>query len=52
MLEHMLSELTGSGAYHGQMLIGGQWTAGSARSVFEVENPANQRIIGTMAFPP
>jgi lactaldehyde dehydrogenase/glycolaldehyde dehydrogenase len=48
MLEQMLAELTGSGTYRGQMLIDGQWTQGSARDVFEVENPANQRIIGTI----
>jgi lactaldehyde dehydrogenase/glycolaldehyde dehydrogenase len=48
MLDQMLAELTGSGTYRGQMLIDGQWTQGSARDVFEVENPANQRIIGTI----
>lgn len=48
MLEEMLSELTGSGAYKGRMLIDGKWTDGSSQDVFEVENPANQRIIGTI----
>jgi lactaldehyde dehydrogenase/glycolaldehyde dehydrogenase len=48
MLDRMLSELTGTGVYRGQMFINGQWTEGSARDVFEVENPANQRIIGTI----
>ena len=48
MLQQMLSELTGAGAYRGQMFIGGRWTNGSAREIFEVENPANQRTIGTI----
>lgn len=30
------------------MLIGGQWTAGSATARIEVENPANQRVIATI----
>ncbi|WP_172123056.1 MULTISPECIES: aldehyde dehydrogenase family protein [unclassified Devosia] len=48
MLQEMLAELAGSGVYRGQMLIDGRWTDGGARDVFEVENPANQRIIGTI----
>jgi acyl-CoA reductase-like NAD-dependent aldehyde dehydrogenase len=48
MLQQMLSELTGAGAYRGQMFIDGHWTSGSGRDVFEVENPANERIIGTI----
>jgi lactaldehyde dehydrogenase/glycolaldehyde dehydrogenase len=48
MLQQMLSELTGAGAYRGQMFIDGRWTSGSGRDVFEVENPANERIIGTI----
>jgi lactaldehyde dehydrogenase/glycolaldehyde dehydrogenase len=48
MLQEMLAELAGSGVYRGQMLIDGRWTDEGARDVFEVENPANQRIIGTI----
>lgn len=48
MLDHMLAGLTGPGLHRGQMLIGGRWTNGSGSDVAEVENPANQRIIGTI----
>ncbi|QYO75160.1 aldehyde dehydrogenase family protein [Devosia salina] len=48
MLQEMLSALTGAGAYRGQMFINGHWTDGSSRDVYEVENPATGRIIGTI----
>jgi lactaldehyde dehydrogenase/glycolaldehyde dehydrogenase len=48
MLQQMLSELTGSGRYRGRMYIGGRWIDGDTIDVFEVENPANQQIIGTI----
>ncbi|WP_108397611.1 aldehyde dehydrogenase family protein [Devosia submarina] len=48
MLQEMLSALTGSGVYRGQMFIDGHWTDGSSGDVFEVENPATGRIIGTI----
>ena len=48
MLQQMVSELTGSGRYRGRMFIGGRWLDADTIDVIEVENPANQRVIGTI----
>lgn len=48
MIQDILEKLTGGGMFRGQMLIGDHWVDGGSMDVFEVENPATQRIIGTI----
>jgi lactaldehyde dehydrogenase/glycolaldehyde dehydrogenase len=48
LLDQLLSDLAGGGVARGAMFIGGRWTDGASKDRIEVENPANQRIIGTI----
>jgi lactaldehyde dehydrogenase / glycolaldehyde dehydrogenase len=48
MLEQMLADLAGGNVARARMYIDGQWTAGTAKDVTEVENPANESIIATV----
>ncbi|WP_244635579.1 aldehyde dehydrogenase family protein [Chthonobacter albigriseus] len=48
MLEQLDGMVRDGATARGAMLIGGVWSAGTARGTIEVENPADERVVATI----